>query len=291
MDYLTHADHGMGLDRDILITPVLEALKARADLCDALVLDKRGDLGPRYASGGRFNFDDDPADILGAILATCDGWLTEDGEGSIVLEVGVYAEPDPALTLKRQHIVGFSINYGIADEQVVNELALTFTYPRENYKEVPGQSWRNEADISARGLLRSQPLALKWVQRHSQARRLTKRAMARLAAAHGTVTTTLYGLRLLGKRWGRIQYPFLPQVADAVVEFSRGTIDFMAGTVMFEWVLVDPATIDAWDPITEEGEGPANTASGAPPSFVFHAVGGFGGTGGVNTNSSYLALI
>lgn len=261
IEYLTDSDHGMGLDREIIITPVIDVLKAKANLCDALVLDKDGNHGPLYTSNGKFNFDDDPADVVGQILATCDGWMTEDGDGSLVIEVGVYSAP--TITLLPQHIVGFSINYGTADEQVVNELALTFTDPDNKYKEVAGQSWRDEDDISARGRVRSQSLALTWVQRHSQARRLAKRAMARLSAGHGTITTTLYGLRALGQRWVNVAYPFLPETgtedAPAVFELSKGTIDFMAGTVTFDWVLVDPTTIDAWIPAIEEGDGPSET--------------------------------
>lgn len=258
INFLTDQDHGMGLDRGILITPGLAALKAKADLCDALVANAAGGQEPRYSSCGKFNFDDDPADILGAMLATCDGWMTEDGDGTLVIEVGVYSAP--TVTLASQHIVGFSINYGIADEQVINELTLEFNSPAHGYKSVAGDPWRNEADISQRGIVRPQSLSLKWVQRHSQARRLSKRAMARLAAPRGTVTTTLYGLRALGQRWVSLAYPFLPETGTAaapvVVELSRGSINFLAATVSFDWTLVDPATIDAWDPDTEEGRAP-----------------------------------
>lgn len=271
IDFLTDSDHGMGLDRETIITPVIDSLKAKATLCDALVLDKDGNFGPRYTSNGKFNFDDDPADVFNAILATCDGWTTEGELGSLILEVGVYSAP--TVTIASQHIVGFSINYGIADEQVVNELTLTFTDPDNNYKQVPGQAWRNEDDISARGRVRSQSLALNWVHRHSQARRLSKRVMARLSAPHGTVTTTLSGIRALDQRWVNIAYPFLPGMGTdddpVIVEFSSGTVDYMAGTVTFEWVLVDPDTIDAWDAVVEEGDGPGMVADNNPPALDF----------------------
>lgn len=267
IDQLADADHGMQLDRGLLITPRLDGLMTEADLCDELVVDKNGNLIPRYSSNGKFNFDADPADVLGGILASCDGWMTEDGDGALTLKVGVYRAP--TVSFAPQHVLGFSIDYGIADEAVVNELALTFSDPDSGYKEVPGQPWRDETDISTRGRVRSQPLALSWVQRHAQARRLAKRAMARLLAPHGSLTLTLYGLLGRGQRWVNLDYPFLPQMANAVVELSEGSIDLTAGTVTFDWMLVDPATIDAWDPATEEGDGPALTAPGLPPALDF----------------------
>jgi len=254
MDFLTDSDHGMGLPRSSLIEPVVAALMAKAELCDALVVDKHGTYGVRYSSNGKFNFDDDPADVVSAILASCDGFMAEDGEGALALEVGVYVAP--TVTLEAKHILAFAISYGTADEQKVNELTLNFIDPGNKYSEVPGQPWRDEDDISRRGKTRSQSLSLACVDRHSQARRIAKRAMARLSAPHGTLKTTLYGLQALGRRWVILHYPFLADVADCVVELSRAQIDLMAGTVTFDWLLIDPATIDAWDAATEEGEGP-----------------------------------
>ena len=249
----------MGLDRARLITPVLANLIAKANVCDALVLDKDGNLGPRYTSNGKFNFDEDPADVLAGIAATCDAWFAEDGDGAIALEVGQYVAPTITLDHARGHLLAgpFSVNYGIADEQAINELTLTYTDPTNKYQEVPGLPWRDEADISARGMLRTQPLALPWVQRHSQARRLAKRAMARVSSMHGTLTASLYGLRALGQRWVKVAYPFLPgmgtSAAPVVVELSRGSIDFAAGTITFDWLLVDPAIDRRMGPVFRGG--------------------------------------
>lgn len=267
IDYLLNSDYGMALDRATLITPALPALRDKADRCDDLVLDKRLALGPRYTSNGHFDFSDDPADVLGAIAATADIWFAEDEGGALALEVGVYSPPK--VTFGERHILAFSVNYGVPDEQVVNTLELTFTDPASKYKnDIAGEPWANDDDIARRGRIRSQSLALQWVHRHSQARRLAKRAAARLAAPGGSMTLTLYGLAGLGQRWVGVRYPFLPEFADAVVELSHAAVDYAAGTVTFDWQLVDPATIDAWDPLTEEGLGPGEIAFNviAPPS-------------------------
>lgn len=259
IDHRCDADHGEGLDRDILILPKLAALMVEANLCDALVADKTGAQGPRYVSGGKYNFDDDPIDRLNEIGATADMWWAEDGDGGLVLTVGVYREPTLTLRYDRGEIlVGpFSAHCGVADQDAVNELTLTFTSPAHDYKEVPGAPWRDQDDIDQRGALRTQPFSLTWVQRHSQARRLAKRAMARKQRPTGSMPLPLTAaLRALGHRWVRIQYPFLDDLADAVVELSNIVITPKAASAPADWLLIDPATIDAWNPTTEEGEAP-----------------------------------
>jgi hypothetical protein len=254
IDYLTNSDHGMGLDRATAITPRLANFLAKANLCDELVADATGAMGPRYTANGIFAFDDDPADVLAGIGAACDAWFCEDGEGALSLQVGVYSPP--AVTLEKRHIAGLSINYGRPDEEVVNELALTFNDPASKYKDVAGDPWRDNDDIAARGRVRSQQLTLPWVNRHSQLRRLAKRAMARISAPSGTIALKLYGLRALGERWVTIKDDRIPELANAVVEISNARVDLQAATLSATWTLVDPATIDAWNPATEEGEGP-----------------------------------
>lgn len=255
INYITDTDHGMGLEREVLIDPVLSDWIAEANLCDALVEKADGSFEPRYASSGFATFDTNPEPVIGAILASCDGWLDESGDGTLVIKVGVYS--DPTVTVEARHTVGFSVSYGTADEQTVNELTISYTSPPHGYKEAAGDPWRNEADITARGLRRSQGLSLLWVQSHSQSRRLAKRAMARLSAPlRGSFTTKLWGLRAVGHRWVRLQYPFIAGLEDAVVEIQKVGIDLLNGRVTFDWLLVDPDTIDVWDPDTEEGEAP-----------------------------------
>lgn len=255
LDILTNADRGMGLDWDILVAPVLEALMAEADLCDALVYCKDGSSEPRYKSDGIFTLDGDPVDVIAAILDTCDGWISENGDGSLALKVGLYRTPE--FVLEGEHIKGFSIQYGVPDEEVVNELTLEYTSPSLDYKTAPGAPLRDEDDISSRGQVRSKPLALKWVQSHPQGQRLLKRKMAQLnAPLRGTVTTTMYGFRGLGERWIKIEAPEYPDFADLVIEVRGVTIDLIRGTLTFRFVSVDPETANAWDPATEEGDAP-----------------------------------
>lgn len=256
IDFLTNTDYGMGLPYATLITPVLADLIVEADLCDdAIELDAGGDE-KRYESHGTFPLDSDPVNIINTILDTCDGWISENGDGSLALKVGVYRAP--SITITEDHIRGFSLQKGVADEELVNEITFDYTSPLADYKTVPGQPWRDEASISELGKVRSQRLALPWVYSHSQGRRLSKRRTAQLnPTMQGTLTTTLYGLTILGERWIRIHAPLvLADFTYLVVEVRGVTIDLATAQVTIKFVTVNPNTIDAWDPATEEGSAP-----------------------------------
>lgn len=255
LDYLTHPDHGMALDYDTLIAPVIDEWAAEADLCDALVARVSGSH-KRYESNGWFTFDTKPEDVIGSLLSTCDGWMAERGDGTLAIKVGVYRGPN-APTIKAKHVLAFTASYGVPDEERVNELTLSFISPDHDYKDTPLTPWRDEDDISESGRVRSQALSMGWVQSYPQVRRLAKRAMARLKPTlRGSIVTTLYGLVHLGERWVRVQYPTVSGLEDAVVEIQKADIDLMAGRITFEWVKIDPDTIDAWTPATEEGPPP-----------------------------------
>ncbi len=256
IDYLLDTTHGMGLDRAMLITPSLARLIEEANICDELVATKDGTQEPRYSSEGFFNWDNDPAATLGQIMSTCDGWYSEQFDGSLALWVGKYRAP--TVTLSDRHITGYSFTDGKVDEESVNEILLTFTSVAAKYKTVQGAGLRNEADITLKGKARSKTLDLSWVRKHSQARRLQKRAMARETNAQtGTLSTKLYALKADGQRWISVQYSQYPDLNDAVVELQPGgSFDLMNGRGNLAFQIIDPATVDAWDPATEEGDAP-----------------------------------
>ena len=94
-------------------------------------------------------------------------------------------------------------------------------------------------------MARPKPLALTWVQEPTQAERLAARAITRLNPRRsGTFVTKLIGLRYIGKRWVKVQYPFLADLEDCVVEIQPSPkIDLLGGRVTFAWNLVDPAAL------------------------------------------------
>lgn len=281
IDYLTRADGGMGLDYATVIAPNIAAWITEANLCDVVVATATG-VEQRYTSSGWFLFDNKPEDVIGGILSTCDGWLAESGDGTLSITVGVYRAPTDA-PLTEKHIFGFALNYGQADEQMVNQINITFTDPAQKYVSVQTEPWEDEESIALTGTIRSQALELKWVQSNSQARRLADRAMQRLnPLMTGSFTTSLYGLRYLGKRWVPVQYPFVSGLQDCVVEIQNAEVDLMAGRIVWDFIRISPDTIEAYNPDTDEGSTPVVPPPVAHVRSLDFAVSG---------NSQYLALL
>lgn len=240
MDYLTEPDGGMGEDFDVLFPPATLALwMAEANLCDA-------DVGgrARYGSGGFYQFTNSPESVINKILAACDGWMVEAGDGTLALTIGVYRDPtDPPLT--SEHVLGWSWRKGQADEESVNQLDITYTEPAAGYVTDQTTSVKDAAAIALAGIIRSKPLDLSWVQNAAQAALLGQRALLRVnPVMSGTLVTTLYGLRYLGKRWLKLQLPAVNGLEDCVVEIQdRGNVDLLNGRVTFTWNLVDPVAL------------------------------------------------
>lgn len=244
-----------GQDWDIRFAPVLDELTEEADYCDELV-DKVGGTEPRYACGGVFDLVNAPADVIARYLATCDGFFARRGDGAFIIRAGRYYAP--TVTLDETCITGLSVQRFVEDENAVNELIVSLASPAHDYNEVETDAWRDETDIAARGVVRSQPLSLSWVQSNGQARRLAKRRMSQLSAPiRGTIRTNLYGLRALGERYLRVQVPDLAVMANIVVEVTGVEIDIVQMTLTFSFLAADP-NIDEWNPATEEGPGPTS---------------------------------
>lgn len=243
IDYLTESDGGLGEDyEDLFPTDVLAQWMIEADLCDEVISGR-----PRYNSAGFYQFDNSPESVIGRILSTCDGWLVEDGEGRLVLTVGVYREPtDPPLT--SNHIFSWSVNHGVSDEESINQLDVKYTSPALGYVTDQAALIRDEDAILAAGIVRSKPLDLSFVQDADQAEMLGQRAMLRVnPQKSGILVTTLYGLRYLGKRWIKLQLPEAgPALANCVIEIQdKGEVDLLGGTVTLNWNLVDPVALAA----------------------------------------------
>lgn len=235
LDYLIRpgSEGGMGHDRDVIFPPArLAQWMEEADLCEG-----------NYVSAGWYRFDNKPEDVINKILATCDGYMMEDGEGTFVLTIGIYREPtDPPIT--DDVILGWSVDHGVADEQVVNQLDVSYTEPTLKYASAQVDSIRDEESISASGIVRAQQLDLSWVQLDTQASILGERALLRLNPEKtGSIVTTLYGFRWLGKRWLKLQLAAVAGLQDCVIEIQGTAIDVLAGRITFKFNTVDPEAL------------------------------------------------
>lgn len=227
----------------------------------------------RYRTCLSYKATEAPASVVGSLLACFDGWYIFNEEGHLILYSGrVYT---PTVSIGPDQITAFSHQSGVADEDYVNEIGVTYVSSLHDYNSVEAESWRDEDDIAKRGAIRSADLGAV-VPSHTQGRRLAKRRMARNNAAdRGRVTTNYSGRVVLGERYINLNLTeggatFFKGVAE-VISLER---DEMSGGFTFDWVAVDP-NIDAWNPATEDGEGaPVGNryAPGPVPSPTINSV-------------------
>lgn len=220
----------------------------------------------RYRCDGVYNHDTPPADVIGQLLASFDGWMSQRGDGALVIRAGKYVEP--SITLTDEMIVGYSLQHFQDDADAVNELLVSYTDPNAAYQQGDAGAWTDEADIAARGVTRSAPFDLPWVPSTSQARRLAKRQMARLTAElRGTITTNLAGMNALGQRYLAVQCSENAAIADIVIEVTKVAVDLSSMTLAFEFIQASPL-IDEW---TAAEETPGNEVNTRPSPAALDA--------------------
>ncbi len=256
--FLISQEIGMGLPRETLIEPVLDRLTAEAAKCDVAVPrnDDIGSYEARYTSNTWFKLETDPVEVLGQILAACDGWAALDGDGTLSMRVGLF-DAATTVTLTEEMIINVELNYGAADEDKIDELTLSFTSPAHNYTVQAIDSLRDEEAILNRGKIRSEAFGPASVQSHTQTQRLSQRIFLRANWIKGSLTTHLGGMIAAGQRYVKIHYPLIPELTDVYAEIRRRDTDLSARQCRFEFILIDPTALDGWhDPSTPPVEPP-----------------------------------
>jgi hypothetical protein len=239
--------------------PTLAYWTAAADDADIAMPLKAGGTEPRYRSCVSHKHTDEHKAVIGSLLACFDGWMAPRQDGALIVYSGRYVAPDPDDLIGPDEIVSYSWDAGIEDEAALNEIPVSYVSSAHDFNTVDADAWLDEADITSRGKVRSDPL-VNQVPSHAQARRLAKRKMAQaMAPFRGTVTTTGEGSKIIGKRYIPLRiveaegtpHEFTP--FEGPVEITQLTRNLQTGGVTFSWIAADP-NIDAWNPATEEGE-------------------------------------
>lgn len=242
-----------GVDYDTQILPVIDYWISAADHCDELVPLKSGGTEKRYRCCILYEMTAEPAQIIGEILKTFDGWYSQDSLGRYIVYSGRYYEP--TITIGPEQIVNARHQGFVEDEDFINEITITYVSDAHDYNEPDTTPWRDEDDISERGRVNSTSFSPQSPS-HSQNRRLAKRVMARQNASdRGTITTNYDGMSVIGQRFIWLNH------VEAGTTFYTGPAEIITSPekdmtslgVTFDWVRVDP-NIDAWNPETEEGE-------------------------------------
>lgn len=256
-----------GVDFATKIEPAIDSWITAAEDCDDATALKVGGTEARYRSCVAHKHTDQHKDVIGALLATFDGWISPRSDGAYTIYSGRYYEP--TVSIGSDEIVSYTWDgVGIDDNEAVNEIIVSYVSADHDYNTVEGEAWTDEADISARGQVLSQPLDVQ-VPSFPQARRLAKRKMARIMApTRGTVTTNVAGRAVRGERYIDLHIEEAGSIFfSGPAEITGLTRNMATGGVTFTWVAADP-DIDDWDPATEEGEPAALGERVAPQPLV-----------------------
>lgn len=242
-----------GKDWNRVMAPKLPIILAAINDADTPMALSRGGTEKRYRTALSYKATEEPANVVGSLLAAFDGWYVFDERGELIVYSGrVYT---PTVSIGPSEIVSFRHQAGVADEDYVNEIAVPYVSDLHDYSEVDAEPWRDEDDISERGRVATAELGAV-VPSFTQGRRLAKRKMARTNASdRGTITTNWSGRTVMGQRYINLD------VTEAGATFYRGVAEITSverdpntGGYTFDWVAAD-RNVDAWNPVTEDGEG------------------------------------
>lgn len=264
LDYMRNLD-GMRLPDELFTTTQAAAGWAHAiAVCDEAVPLKAGGTVARYRCSGSYSLNERPADVLGRILATCDGRIVPTPDGGVMLQVGEWIVPTAA-TIDRDTILNWeSWGPGRNILETANTIRSVFTSEAHNFKSVDAAPWVNATDVGLRGEIATD-IDLTMVPGHSQARRLMKIFAARTTPDWvGTLNCNMKALDCIGERFVPVSLPDFEvdedfEVADARLIIGEGAT--VVG-VTLDLQSIGQATY-SWNAATEEGTAPrAETSDG-----------------------------
>ena len=277
-DYMTHKD-GMRLPESLFTTPLAQAgWVAAYNRANENIPIKAGGTEKRYRLWGSYRLDERPADVLGRMLACCDGRIVPTPDGGLTLDIGHWQEP--SVIIDADAIVGFSdLGRGRDVMTTANTIRATYLEPNQDYQAADADPWADEDDVSERGEI-AKDMQFNMAPSHSQARRLMKLEWFRANPSWvGTFTCNLRGLAAFGERFVRIQYPLFGinsvfEVQD--FRFILGEGGIVQGVTL--QVQSMPETAYQWDP-SQEGTAPVSDRTEVddtlpvpePPTVAFGA--------------------
>jgi hypothetical protein len=258
MHYLCFSEFGFNYPYSVAIAPVVSEWIIAANACGDLIPTLSGVPANirRYELGGFATTDNEQKSVLRLMLDACDGWLVRRGDGSCLLRVGKFAAS--GVELNDEHIIGFSYQNGISDEDAINRLDVQLTSADHAWTQIECDPWDNNPDQLARGHVRESMMSLQWVQDYRIARRLAKREFVRQKEPlRGSLELKLSALNAAYERWIYVTSNLIPALSNRYIE-NRASRFVLAGdtpSIHMEFIGVDPTSLEAWDP-ANEGKAP-----------------------------------
>ncbi len=269
-------EFGHKRDYNKAILPVVDIWIEEANVCDESIPTAGGGTEKRYEVGGFDTAENDPKVATNAILAACDGWLCERGDGALLFRVGKFRE-SLVETLSDQDIIGYQLQHDVLPEEEINRLVPKFAYPATNYATSDTDYFEDVDRQLTAGRVLSQDASYMWCQQWRQARRLGKRDWLRIQERKkGTINVRLSGINAIYSRWIRLNSPLaLPSLDGLLIENRRSILAITSGGFAMDFIK-HPSDIDAWNPATDEGTQPpvppAPNPAGLSSPVIYSAV-------------------
>jgi len=238
------------------ILPVIDMWKAEADVCDEDVPLSGGGTEKRYLCDGFATAENDPKVGTNAILAACDGWICERGDGALLFVVGKFRE-EYCTTLRDRDITGYQLQHDVLFKDECNRLVPKFTYPATDYTTSDTDFFEDTDAQLLSGRVLAQEADYGWCTQWRQARRLGIRDWRRFQQKKkGTLDVRLCGINAVYSRWIRMETPLgLPSLHGAIIENRRSVLALTKGGYTMDFIQ-HPEDIDDWTPATDEGAAP-----------------------------------
>lgn len=241
------------------ILPVLDMWQEEANVCDELVPLAGGGTEKRYTCSGYDKTENSPKVATNAILATMDGWMCTRGDGALLIVAGKFREKYVA-TLTDADIIGYVTQNDVLFDEEINRFTPRFNYPATDYSTTDTDFFEDIAEQIKAGRPLPEEGRYDWCTQWRQARRLGKRDWKRIREkVRGSIYANLTGLNAAYAPWIRLKTPIMiPRLNGKVISNRKATFDLRKGGLQIDHIKMpdNPADIDAWDPITDEGAAP-----------------------------------
>lgn len=247
---------------------------------------------PRYQCSVTHAHNDPHKTTIANLLACGDGLLGTRPDGSYTVYSGSFIAP--TVSVGAGDILDYSLQYEVNPEDSVNTYKVTYVSANHDWSVVDTDDWVDTDRIDRDGKEISdsfQPSTPSF----SQNRRLAKRAMAkRNAPFRGQILISGRRKDVAGERYIDVD---LTEAGDTFysgpVELSNGKRIMATGAYQYDFVSID-ASIDAWNPATEEGNpAPVGNRVAAQPvaaPTITAATPNFGTDSGTGTQGVFLDL-
>lgn len=250
---------GEGKDYRRAILPVLDMWQEEANVCDDLIPLASGGTEKRYTCSGFDKTENSPKVGTNAILASMDGWMCTRGDGAVLIVAGKFREKYVA-TLTDADIIGYVSQNDVLFDEEINQFTPKFNYPATDYSTTDTDFFEDIAKQIKVGRVLPEEGRYDWCTQWRQARRLGKRDWIRIREkVRGSIYANLTGLNAAYAPWIRLQTPIMiPRLDGKVISNRKATFDLRKGGLQIDHIKMpdNPADIDAWDPVTDEGAAP-----------------------------------